>query len=715
MPDIHCSGPIGLPLDRVDGPLKVTGRATYAFEYAGLGKTAYGVIVPAAIGKGRVAAVDVPEAQRAPGVLLVVTKDNAPPQTPWGPLDLPDRFARSTPALDTDDVEYFGFPAAFIVAETFEQAVAAAALVRIRYESSAGEYDLRAAAPRAENPGVVSTGEPADSAIGDFDGAFASAPVKVDAAYTTPYQHQTPMEPHATMAEWEGSKLTVHMAAQLTTSPREGLARIFDIPPENVRVITRYVGGGFGSKLPYFVDATLAAIGARMLGRPVKVAMARPQMFHFTTHRTASEQRLRLGADHDGRLTAYGQDALTHCARFDNYTEPVCIAARMLYAAPNRLTRHRRAKLDLPRADSMRAPGDSIGLMALECAMDELAEVLRLDPVELRLRNDTQTDPEQNRPFSIAASGRVVARRRVSVRLDQTCCQAWHGPRRGVAGRSRCRSGHSRRPIEERERPRAAGARQPIDGRAAMTDIGTGSYTILTQIAAETMEMPVERVTVRLGDTRFPPTAGSGGSFGAGTSGGAVLQPVGSSRPDSPPASRKAEGSVTPADLDGAYSHAGFGAHFAEVGVGPEHRRGSRTPDARGVRGRPHSQRQDRAVPDAWRHDVGHWCGAHGGELRRLALRLLRRSGPGELSRAGECRCRRARGSASRRGRPARQSVGEQRDRGARHCGAGAAVINAIYNATGARIRDFPATLDKLLPTLEVLTPRDDRGEGCGG
>jgi xanthine dehydrogenase YagR molybdenum-binding subunit len=276
MAEANRAGPIGRPLDRVDGPLKVTGKATYAFEYAGQGEAACGFIVPAAIGKGRVVGVDVRGARRAPGVLLVVTKDNAPRQTAWGPVDLPDRFARALPALDSDAVLHFGIPVAFVVAETFEQARAAASLVKVRYRSLPGEYDLQAAAPDAENPGRVSTGEPADSTVGDFVAAFSAAPVKIDATYTTPYQHQAPMEPHATMAVWEGSTLTVHTAAQLTTSPQEGLARTFDIPKENVRIITRYVGGGFGSKLPYYADATLAAIGARMLRRPVRVAMTRP-------------------------------------------------------------------------------------------------------------------------------------------------------------------------------------------------------------------------------------------------------------------------------------------------------------------------------------------------------------------------------------------------------------------------------------------------------
>src|SRR5712691_802141 len=230
MAEGKLADPIGLPLDRVDGQLKVTGRATYAFEYAAQGDAGYGVIVPAAIAKGRVVAVDVRDAESAPGVLLVLTKDNAPPQTPWGPVDLPDRFARAEPALDTDEVRYFGFPVAFVVAETFEQARAASALVRVRYAAEPAEYDLRAAAPHAETPGMIDGGAAPDSAVGDFESAFAAAPVKIDRAYTTPYQHSAPMEPHASLAFWEGGMLTVCTAAQLTTSPREGLARTLNIP-----------------------------------------------------------------------------------------------------------------------------------------------------------------------------------------------------------------------------------------------------------------------------------------------------------------------------------------------------------------------------------------------------------------------------------------------------------------------------------------------------
>jgi xanthine dehydrogenase YagR molybdenum-binding subunit len=694
---------IGRPLDRVDGRLKVMGKATYAYEYAAQGAAAYGVIVPAAIGKGRVLGVDVRDAERAPGVLLVVTNDNVPSQTPWGPVDLPDRFARAEPALNTDVVRYFGFPVAFVVADTFEQATAAAALVRGHYAPQPGDYDLRAAGPHAENPGRINGGDPADSAVGDFASAFADAPVQVDAMYSTPYQNQAPMEPHATMAVWEGQMLTVHTSAQLTTSPQEGLARTFGIPQQNVRVITRYIGGGFGSKLPFYVDATLAAIGARMLHRPVKVAMTRPQLFHMTTHRTASEQRVRLGADRDGRLTAYGQDALVQCARFDIYTEPVCGAARMLYAAPNRLTRHRRAKLDLPRSDSMRAPGDAIGLIALECAMDELADALTLDPVELRLRNDTQTDPEQNRPFASRHLAEALREGAARFGWDKRVAK----PASVRDGRWLVGLGVASAIRGDILKSASARARMESDGRLtvelAMTDIGTGTYTILTQIAAETMELPVDRVTVRLGDTRYPPTAGSGGSFGSATSGAAVLAACRKLRAGLPFGIQEAEGSVTPADLDEAYAHAGFGAHFVEVGVDRDTgevrvRRmlgvfavgrilNAKTARSQMIGGMTwgigsaliEENHVDARYGSFINQDLASYHVAVNADVGSLDVMFLDEADP--------------------HGSPLHsKGIGELGI-----CGAGAAVINAIHNATGARIRDIPATPDKLLSALEAL------------
>jgi xanthine dehydrogenase YagR molybdenum-binding subunit len=699
----NLANPIGLPLDRVDGRLKVTGKAPYAYEYAAQGSTLYGVIVTASLAKGRVAAVNVQDAQHAPGVRLVLTKDNAPPQHPFGPVDLPDRFARAMPALNNDDVPYFGFPVALVVADTLEQATAAAAMVRVRYAPVPGSYDLRASGSTAINPARISSTDPADSAIGDFDTALTGAAVKVDATYTTPYQHQAPMEPHATMAVWDGPKLTVHTAAQLTASPQEGLARTFNIRKENVRIITRYIGGGFGGKLPYYFEATLAAMGARILGRPVKVAMTRPQLFHLTTHRTASEQRLRLAADPDGRLVAYGQDALVQTASFDQYVEPVMLAARMLYAAPNRLTRHRLAKLDLPRSDSMRAPGDAIGLMALECAMDELAERLNLDPVELRLRNDTQTDPERHRPFASRHLAECLREGATRFGWNKRVAK----PASVRDGRWLIGLGVASAIRGDELRSATARARLTPDHQLvvelAMTDIGTGTYTILTQIAAEAMEMPVERVTVRMGDTNYPPTDGSGGSFGAATSGAAVLFACQKLKAGLATGMTEAEGSVAPAALSASYSHAGFGAHFVEAAV---HR------DTGEVRVRrmlgmfavgrilnPKTARSQMIGGMTWgigsalmeentvdqrygsfiAQDLASYHVAVNADVGEMEVVFLQEDDPN--------------------GSPlGSKGIGELGI-----CGAGAAVINAIHNATGARIRDFPATPDKLLAALEAL------------
>src|ERR1700732_2654643 len=431
--------------------------------------------------------------------------------------------------------------------------------------------------------------------------------------------------------------------------------------------------------------------------------MTRPQLFHMTTHRTASEQRVRLGADRDGRLTAYGQDTLVQCARFDIYTEPVCGAARMLYAAPNRLTRHRRAKLDLPRSDSMRAPGDAIGLLALECAMAELADALALDPVELRLRNDTQTDPEQNRPF---ASRHLAEALRAGA--------ARFGWDKRVAKPASVRDGRWLVGLRVASAIRgdilksaSARARMESDGRLtvelAMTDIGTGTYTILTQIAAETMELPVDRVTVRLGDTNFPPTDGSGGSWGAATSGAAVLAACSKLKAELGSGIMEAEGSVTPAELDNSYAHDAFGAHFAEVGV---HRdtgevrvrrmlgvfaagRILNTKTARsqmlggmtwGIGSAPAEGEQAGLRYGSFiNQDLASYHVAVNADVGEMDVVFLNEADP--------------------HGSPlGSKGIGELGI-----CGAGAAVINAIHNATGARIRDIPATPDKLLATLEAL------------
>ena len=511
------------------------------------------------------------------------------------------------------------------------------------------------------------------------------------------------MEPQATMAVWDGRKLTVYTAAQLTTSPQEGLARTLNIPKEDVRIITRYIGGGFGNKLPYYFESTLAAIGARILKRPVKVAMTRPQLFYMTTHRSASEQHLRLGANADGRVAAYGQDALVQTASFDEYVEPVMLAARTLYAAPNRLTRHRLAKLDMPRSDSMRAPGDAIGLMALECAMDELAERLDLDPVELRLRNDTQTDPEHRLPFSSRHLAECLREGAARFGWNKRVAK----PASVSDGRWLIGLGVASAVRGDLLRNATARARLTPDRRLvvelAMTDIGTGTYTILTQIAAEAMEMSVERVTVLMGDTNYPPTDGSGGSWGAATSGSAVRAACQKLKAGLASGVTEAEGSVTPAELSTSYSHASFGAHFVEAAV---HRytgevrvrrmlgvfAAGRILNAKTARsqmiggmtwGIGSALMEENTVDQRYgsfiNQDLASYHVAVNADVGEMDAVFLHEDDP----------------NGSPLGSKGLGELGI--------CGAGAAVINAIHNATGARIRDFPATPDKLLGTLEAL------------
>ncbi|MDB5893261.1 MAG: xanthine dehydrogenase, partial [Rhodoferax sp.] len=397
--DDNRQGLIGKGIDRVEGLLKVTGRAPYAYEVMEGGTPVYGFIVPASIAKGTVASIDTAAAERAPGVLLVWTHRNAPKQAAWGPLDAKDRYGRASPQMGSNRVDHYGQAVAYVVAQTFEQARAAAYLVKVSYAPEAGEFELKPALGKAEKPADEPT-QKTDSAVGDFASAFEGAAVKVDATYTTPCHIHAQMEPHATLAYWKDGRVVIHCAAQLLESAQQAVANTLQIAPDKVRIVSRYIGGGFGGKLPVYGDVMLSAMASRELSRPVKTALTRQQMFHFTTHRSDTVQRLRLGATADGRLVAIGHDTFAHTARFDNFMENASTQTRTLYAAPNRLTTHRLVKLDLPISDSTRAPGEAVGMLALEQAVDELAEKLKLDPIELRIRNEPTQDPEQNIPYS---------------------------------------------------------------------------------------------------------------------------------------------------------------------------------------------------------------------------------------------------------------------------------------------------------------------------
>jgi xanthine dehydrogenase YagR molybdenum-binding subunit len=368
---------VGQPVVRIDGPLKTTGTAPYAHDrHDVVGNQAYGYVVGAAIPKGRIVSMDVAAAKAAPGVLAIVTAANA------GKLAKGSR--NIAPLLGGPEILHYHQAIALIVAQTFEQARAAAHLLQVDYARSAGVYDLAAVRERA--PMAKGTaGGPAESSVGNFTGAFASAPVQLDALYSTANESHSMMEPHATIAAWDGDRLTLWTATQMVGWSVEDMAHTLDMPKEKIHVISPYIGGGFGAKLAMRADILLAALGARAAGRPVKVALQRDLIPNNTVHRAATIQRLRIGATRDGKISAIAHDCWSGNLP-GGRPEAGAAPVRALYAGDNRSTGNRLAVLDLPEGNAMRAPGEAPGMAALEIAMDEMAEKLGLDPIEFRIR-----------------------------------------------------------------------------------------------------------------------------------------------------------------------------------------------------------------------------------------------------------------------------------------------------------------------------------------
>ena len=486
---------IGHATDRIDGPLKTTGTATYAYEHhEAVPNAVYGYVVGASIAKGRIASMELTEAKAAPGVLAIVTAENA------GKLDKGD--FNTAKLLGGPDIEHYHQAVALVVAETFEQARAAAQLVKVEYKSAKGAFDLAAEKDTALKPGPGFAGEP-DTAVGNFARAFADAPVKLDETYTTPDQSHAMMEPHASTARWDGDKLTLWTSNQMIAWGTGDMAKTLRIPKEKVHLISPFIGGGFGSKLFLRSDALLAALGARAAGRPVKVALPRPFIFNNTTHRPATIQRIWIGAGRDGKIIAIGHDSWSGDLK-DGQWEPAVSQTRLLYAGANRMTASRLAVLDLPEGNAMRAPGEAPGMMALEIAIDEMAEKLSLDPIEFRIINDTQVDPENpTRPFSERNLTECL-------RLGADNF-GWtkRNPSPGKTRDGRWLVGIGVAAAFRNNLLMKSGARVALDKSGIvtvetdMTDVGTGSYTIIAQTAAEMMGVTLDRVVVHLGDFGF--------------------------------------------------------------------------------------------------------------------------------------------------------------------------------------------------------------------
>ena len=713
---------VGKPVDRIDGKLKTTGTAPYAYERHDVApNAAYGVVVGAAIAKGKIVSIDSVAAKAAPGVLAIVIASEV------GRLG---KAKRNTATLFAGpDVEHYHQAVALVVAETFEQATSAAQLVRVQYLKGLGSFDLAAAKASAVKP-PAGDGAPPDTAVGSFATAFARAPVTLDATYTTPDQAHAMIEPHATIAAWSGENLTVWTSNQMIDWAASDLARTLMIPKANLRVVSPYIGGGFGGKLFLRTDALLAALGARAAGRPVKVTLQRPLMFNNTVHRPATIQRIRIGATRGGKILAIGHESWSGDLKGGQPDDSV-LQTRLLYSGAHRMTATRLAVLDLTESNAMRAPGEATGLMALEIAIDELAEKLSMDPVELRVVNDTQVDPEKpSRPFS----------QRSLIECLRTGAEQFGWQKRnarpGMVRDGRWLVGMGVAAAIRANPVTKSAARVRLDNAGVvtvetdMTDIGTGSYTIIAQTAAETMGVSLDKVVVKLGDSTFPVSCGSGGQWGGNSSTSgvyaacmklreAIIQKLslgadavfangevqsGSKRTSlasaAGDAGMVAEDFIEFGDLDKQYEQSTFGAHFVEVGVDAAtaeirvrrmlavcscgrilNPKTARSQVIGGMTMGVGAALMEEMVVDTRRgffvnHDLaGYEVPVHA-DIPHQDVIFLQQTDPVSSPMKAK-------------------GVGELGI-----CGVAAAVANAVYNATGVRVREYPITLDKLLSKL---------------
>ena len=729
---------VGKPVDRIDGPLKTTGTAPYAYERHDVApNAAYGYIVGSAIAKGRIVSMDLSAAKAAPGVITIVTAQNA------GKLGKGN--FNTALLLGGPEIQHYHQAIALVVAETFEQARAASRLVRVEYQRAKGSYDL--AAVKDTGRGVDSFAGAPETAVGDFAGAYAAAPVQLDTTYTTAHESHSMMEPHATIAAWEGDRLNVWTSNQMIAWSTEDLARTLVMPKENIRFMSPYIGGGFGAKLWIRADAVLAALGARAARRPVKVTLHRALVPNNTVHRSATIQRIRIGAAKDGKITAIAHESWSGNLPKGS-PESAAVQTRSLYAGPHRMTANRLAVLDLPEANAMRAPNEAPGLAALEIAMDEMAEKLGLDPIEFRIINDTQVVPDypgkpaSNDPQSKAPEEKQVLHPPFSQRQLVECFRI--GAKRFGWSKRNARPGGMRdgrwlvgmgvaAAFRDNLVMKSA-ARVSVDRRGIvtvetdMTDIGTGSYTVIAQTAAEMMGVPLDKVVVRLGDSSFPVSCGSGGQWGGNSSTAgiyaacvklreALAQKAGFTATGAMfvdgrvrsgtrsvalgeiagDAGITAEDAIEYGDLDKRFQQSTFGAHFVEVGVdaatGETRVRRMLAVCAAGRILNPKTARsqviggmtmgvgaalmEELAVDKRYGYFVNHDLAGYEvpvhADIPHQEVIFLDETDP--ISSPMKAK-----------------GVGELGI-----CGAAAAVANAIYNATGVRARDYPITLDKLI------------------
>lgn len=677
---------IGTSLQRIDGVAKVTGTAPYAYEQP-VTDPLYLHPVQTGIARGRVTAIDTAAAEALPGVAAVLTHDNAP--------RLASDQDKELWVLQSGEVAFRGQFVAAVIAETSEIAHHAADLVKVSYQQLSHDTELRA----------HRDGSQTGTADGDVDTALACAAVRIDQTYTTPIEHNNPMEPHTTVAIWERiggiDRLTLYDSTQGVFKVRNVLAPVFGLDPERIRVVAPYVGGGFGSKGTPHAHNVLAGLAAQVVpGRPVKYALTRQQMFALAGYRSPTIQRVALGADADGRLSVVAHDVIEQTSRIKEYAEGSAASTRMMYAAPNRRTTYRLDTLDVAVPFWMRAPGVAPGMFAGECAMDELAIACGLDPIELRVRNEPATDPETGNPWSgrhLIACLREGARR-----------FGWHhrDPTPGIR-RQGCwlvGSGVAAATYPHYAWPGSTATVSFRHGRYLVrigaVDIGTGSWTALTQIAADALACPIGSVELELGDTDLPTATIAAGSSGITSWGTTIVETARTFRDKyGPDPSDGDEVQATMPDNPDAdhYAMHSFGAQFADVRINADTGE-IRVPRMLGVFsiGRVINPRATRSqllggmtmglsmalheqsiVDHRFGHVINHdlagyhiathadiadmdasWLDEHDPHSNPMGSR-----GAGEIGIVG----------------------------------AAAAIANAVHHATGIRIRDLPITADRLL------------------
>lgn len=661
---------------RVDGPEKASGRARYAVEHP-LPGAAWAWPVTATVPAGRVADVDPEPALALPGVLAVLTPDNVSRLDPAGQISpahgaaVPDLMV-----LQDHRIAFRGQIVAAVVAETLEQAQEGATRVRVTEEPDAAPaLTFAADDPAAVVVEMTNDLSPGQVSRGDADTAFAAAEVQVDETYGTAGQFAMPMEPHAAAATWDGDRLTIYCSDQGPSWTATTLASLLGVPVDDVEVVAEYVGGGFGSKAAPRPPIMLAALAARHVGRPVKVALDRPQSVDLTTYRSPSRQRLRLGASRDGDITALIHEATGQTSRLVTYADQTVTPSRLLYDVPDCRTTTSAVPLDVSTPGWVRAPGEAPGMFALESAVDELAGQLGIDPVELRVRNEPAVDPATGHPFS---SRRLVECLRAGAERFGWAQRT--GPDRvRRTGRWLHGVGVASAVYPVMTFPATATASIGSSGPAVVeigaADIGTGARTVLHQLAAEALDVSMDEVELRIGRSSLPEAPFAGGSMGTGSWGWAIqgaceeltkaIAAAGGCRPPG--------GVVGP--LRHHRGHRRHGCLLAaqlrcplRAGPGrPGHRRGAGRPRARDVRRRTHHQPGDCALADRRCDDHGAGHGPDGGRRSRSPLRWLDHPGSGRLPRTGTRRHRRVRGRLpSRAGRPDRSGRG-QGGRGDRH------------------------------------------------